>query len=63
MRRITITYDGKPDNEIDARIAAVLEYDLDFELEYDLDFEWEGQGYNFKEDKRDISFCEKKRIK
>lgn len=49
-RKITIIYDGEPDDEIDTRIAKVLEYDLNFE--------WIGQGYNIKTNKRDISFKE-----
>jgi len=48
-QKITITYNGKPDNEIDARIAGVLEFKP-------LHFEWIGQGYNLKTKERDISF-------
>jgi len=49
-RQIQIVYDGKPDDEIDTRIAAVLEHDLNFN--------WYAQGYDAKTDKRDIVFEE-----
>lgn len=48
-QRITIKYNGKPDNEIDSRIAGVLEFPP-------LNFNWVGQGYNLKTKERDISF-------
>jgi len=47
--KITIEYDGKPNEEIDSRIAGVLEFSP-------LNFDWQGQGYDFKKNKRDISF-------
>lgn len=46
--RLTINYNGKPDVNIDSRLAAVLEHDLGFE--------WIGQGYDLKKKVRDISF-------
>lgn len=46
---ITITYDGKQDDEIDARIAGVLEWEP-------LNFTWSGQGYNAKTNVRDLTF-------
>jgi len=49
-RKIYITYDGKPDDEIDTRLAAVLEHDLNFS--------WYAQGYDTKKNKRDIAFEE-----
>ena len=48
-QKITIIYDGKPEDEIDTRIAGLLEHPP-------FNFEWEGQGYNLKTNKRDLSF-------
>ena len=49
--KITIKYNGKPDENIDSRLAAVLKHDLGFE--------WIGQGYDLKKNIRDISFQKK----
>ena len=48
-QRIKISYNGKPDDEIDTRIAGLLAFPP-------LNFEWEGQGYNIKTGERDITF-------
>ena len=51
-QRIKIVYDGQQDDEIDTRIAAVLEHPP-------LNFEWEGQGFDLVSKKRDITFTRK----
>ena len=48
-QRITITYDGLPDHDLDARLAGVLEFKP-------FNFEWFGQGYSLEKNKRDITF-------
>lgn len=52
--KIKIEYDGKPNKEIDSRIARVLEFPP-------LNFDWVGQGYDFTTKKRDITFFKNKR--
>lgn len=49
MQKITITYNGEQDDEIDTRITGVLE-------QPPLNFEWQGQGYDFKTNIRDLTF-------
>jgi len=54
-QRLKIEYTGKkPDNELDERIAGLLEHPP-------FNFKWTGQGYDFITRTRDISFI--RRIK
>ena len=48
-QKIKVTYNGKPDDDIDSRIAAAIERSP-------LNFQWQGQGYNIEKNIRDISF-------
>ncbi len=47
--KIKIEYDGRPNDELDCRLAGLLEFPP-------FNYEWCGQGYDFKKHKRDLEF-------
>jgi hypothetical protein len=48
--KLTIIYDGKPDDEFEEAIEKFVKK---------FGWKWEGSGYDFVDDKRDLSFYKK----